>query len=250
MTRRRTALAALFALSFLPALATAQQPVDRWKVEVELGLNGASGNSSYSILRTGAKVTLLQKENMEFEAAGLVRHGKNDEKVIADDARASLKMDLWPNDTWSPFVFADWSRDAIRKIDTRVSGGVGLKYLFWNAGDKDQASVSVAGLFDYQDFDLALGSTEPEIEKVARWSFRTKLEKKLSDGAAFEQIAFYQPVWNRAGDYVLDITNSVTTKVLGKLSLGVEHQYLRDSTPQPGVGSDDQKFSVILKVAF
>jgi hypothetical protein len=228
---------------------SAQQPVDRWRIEVEAGLNGASGNSSYAILRTGGKVVLLQKQLMEFEASGLIRYGKNDEKVIADDATTSLKLGLWPQETWSPFVFGDWSRDAIRKLDARASGGLGVKYLFWS-GEKGKASLSAAALFDYQNYRVAPGSTDPETEKRARWSVRHMVERKLSEGATFEQVIFYQPVWNKAGDYVADVTNSVTTKVLGKLSLGVEHQYLRDATPQPGVGSDDQKFSVILTMSF
>lgn len=239
----------LLAVGLLASALSAQAPPDRWKIEVEAGLNGASGNSSYSILRTGGKVTLLQKQHMEFEASGLVRHGKNGEKVIADDARASLKLDMWPNATLSPFVFGDWSRDAIRKIDARASGGMGAKWLFWN-GEKGKASLSVAGLFDYQNFTLAEGSTDPGVEKKARWSARHKVERKLSQGATFEQVIFYQPVWNKAADYVLDMTNSVTTKMLGKLSLGLEHQYLHDATPQPGVRPDDQKWSVILKMSF
>ena len=242
-------VAALLAPCVLaPALSAQAQP-DRWKIELEAGLNGSSGNSSYSILRTGGKVTRLQKEYMEMEASGLVRYGKNDEKVIADDARASLKMDLWPKATWSPFVFGDWSRDAIRKIDARASGGVGVKYLFWNA-EKTTASISMAGLFDYQNYRVATGSTDPQTEKRARWSARTKFEQKLSETTTFEQVVFYQPVWNKAADYVLDVTHSVTTKMLGKLSLGLEHQYLHDATPQPGIRSDDQKWSVILKMAF
>lgn len=237
------------ALLLSPALLHAQDRPDRWNLQFELGFNGASGNSSFTILRTGARAKYLQTDQAEFEVSVLVRHGTNEEKVIADDAKASVKLDLWPQDRISPFVFADAGRDAIRRLDGRFSGGAGGKWTFWSA-DSGKASLSAATLYDYQNFEVTPGSGDPESESLARWSVRSKLEKKLSAGASFEHVAFYQPVWDRTSDYVLDVTHSVTTQVLRNLSLALEHQYLRDSTPQPGVGNDDQRFSVLLKVTF
>ncbi len=78
----------------LPCALAAQDVPDRWNVLVELGFNGASGNSSFGILRTGAKAKYLQTDHAEFEATALLRYGSNDEKVIADDAKATLKLDL------------------------------------------------------------------------------------------------------------------------------------------------------------
>lgn len=237
------------ALALAPGLLDAQDAPDRWQMQIELGFNGASGNSSFSILRTGARAKHLQTDVAEFETSVLVRYGKSEERVIADDAKASLKLDLWPQDRISPFVFADVARDEIRRLDGRFSGGAGGKWTFWSASS-GKASLSAAALYDYQNFKVAPGSGDPESESLARWSVRTKVEKKLSSGASFEQVAFYQPVWDGASDYVLDLTHSIATQVLGNLSLAVEHQYLRDSTPQPGVASDDQRFSVLLKMAF
>jgi hypothetical protein len=142
--------------------STAQSAPDRWNVQLELGFNGAMGNSKFTILRTGARTRYLQTEVAEFEISTLVRYGSSDQKVIANDQRLSLKLDLWPRDRWSPFV--------------------------------------------------------------------------------------YQPAWNRASDFIVTTTTSVSTKVLEDVSLSVEHEYLHDSRPPPGVGPDDQKFSVLLKL--
>ena len=246
---RRALLVCLLATPLVPSSARGQEAVDHWRVQLELGFNGASGNSSFSILRTGGKATHLRTDVAEFEASFLVRYGKNDEKVIADDAKATLKFDLWPKGAWSPFVFADVARDGIRRLDGRFSGGAGGKWTFWESAG-GEASLSAAALWDYQNFKVAAGSAGPQTENSARWSVRTKLEKKLSSTATFEQVAFYQPVWDAASDYTLDVTSSVTTKVLGNLDLALEHQYLRDATPPEGVGPDDQRFSVVVKVTF
>lgn len=240
------------ALAFVllaPAPGRAQEIVDHWRVQAELGFNGAAGNSSFAILRTGFKATHLKTDVAEFEVSALVRYGKNDQKVIADDARGSLKFDLWPDALFSPFVFADAARDRIRKLDARFSGGAGGKWALWT-GSSGKASLSAAALFDYQDFQVATGSAGPRTEEGARWSFRTKVEKKVSASTSLEHVAFFQPVWNDMGDYVFDVTHSLTTQMLGSLSLAIEHQYLHDATPPPDVGRDDQRFAVVLKLTF
>lgn len=247
--RFSTCLLFVVALWACPWSLAAQDVPDRWNVLVELGFNGASGNSSFGILRTGAKAKYLQTDHAEFEATALLRYGSNDEKVIADDAKATLKLDLSPKGKWSPFFFADLARDGIRRIDARFNGGAGGKYTFWD-GDSGKASLSAAALYDYQNFKVDLGSGDPESESLARWSLRTKLEKKLSASSTFEQVVFYQPAFSHIGDYVFDMTNSLSTQVVSRLSLALEHQYLRDSRPQPGVRPDDQRYTVVLKLTF
>lgn len=232
-----------------PAGVAAQTPGDHWKGQVELGFNGASGNSSFSILRTGARATHTQTAVAEFEASFLVRYGKSDEKVIADDAKAALKMDLWPSSAWSPFVFADWSRDVIRRLDMRFSGGAGAKLTVWQ-GEAGKASLSGAFLYDHQDFGAAPDRPAPPSETLARWSGRTKLERKLGGSTTLEHVAFLQPTLTDPSDYVLDVTHTLSTQMLGRLTLALEHQYLRDGSPPPGVEPSDQRFSVLLKLGF
>ena len=84
-------------------------------------------------------------------------------------------------------------------------------------------------------------SGDPESESQIRWSARLKGERSFGDGATYEHVTFYQPVVDDFGDYVIEITNSVTTTLIGNLSLAVEHLYLRDSAPPPGAAADDQK---------
>jgi len=227
--------------------SAAQSAPDRWSVQLELGFNGAMGNSKFTILRSGARAKYLQTDVAEFEISTLVRYGSSDEKVIANDQRLSLKLDLWPQNRWSPFVFIDASRDVIRKLDFRSNGGAGAKYTFWSE-DGGSASLSGAVLWDYQDFLLDPGSAGPGTESLARWSFRAKAEKTISANTTVENATFYQPAWNRASDYLVTTTTSVSTQVLQDVSLSLEHEYLHDSRPPPGVGPDDQKFSVLLKL--
>ena len=236
---------ALTLASLVPCAA--QEPQPRWNVQLELGFNGSLGNSSFSILRTGGRAKHLKTDVAEFELSTLVRYGTSEEKVIANDQRVTTKLDLWPQATWSPFFFVDASRDVIRKLDFRSNGGAGAKYAFWK-GESGNASVSAALIWDYQNFHLDPDATDPETKSLARWSIRAKGEKTLSETTTIEHATFYQPAWDRTSDFVVTMTTSVSTKVLRDVSLSIEHEFLHDSVPPPGVGPDDQKFSVLLKV--
>ncbi len=250
MSRTSTLLLSVVGVSTVLATArpsAAQQAPDSWNVQLELGFNGAMGNSKFTILRTGASAKHLHTDVAEFEISTLVRYGSSDQKVIANDQRLSLKLDLWPGDRWSPFVFVDASRDVIRKLDFRSSGGAGAKYTFWSE-EGGSASLSGAVLWDYQDLHLDPGSTQAGTESLARWSWRAKVEKTISESTTVENATFYQPAWNRASDFLVTTTTSVSTKVLEDVSLSLEHEYLHDSRPPPGVVPDDQKFSVLLKL--
>jgi len=246
--RSAAAAALLVAFAFAPRPARAQPSPDRWKADVELGLNGASGNSSFSILQTGATVAYLRTEIASFEVTAGLRYGKSDSKVIANDSRASLKLDFHPKSDFSPFIFATTSRDRIRKLDFKSSGGLGANVTVWR-GNAGKAAWSAAALYDYENFRLEPGSAGPGSRGSVRWSFRFTAERALGPGASFKHVSFFQPQWNALGDYLMDATNSVSTKIIESLSLVVRHEYLRDSVPPPGARRDDQRFSVVLRAA-
>lgn len=242
----RTAL--LLALS-TAVPAAAQDAPNIWDVRFEFGLNGSSGNSSFTILRGGFMAKRVRTDRYEMDFSTVVRYGRNEEKVIADDAKASIKFDWRPDNTWSPFVFVDAARDEIRRLDFQADGGAGVK---WTAVENEDGDLSLSGaaIFDYQKFDLPEGSTEAGSEGLVRGSFRLKGERTFGNNARFEHVSFYQPAVEQLDDYVVEVTNSVSTTVVGNLSMALEHLYLRDSRPPPGAEKNDQKYSVLLRLAF
>lgn len=216
-----------------------------WRTQLEFGMTGASGNSSFSILRAGFSVKRLQTDTYELETSALVRHGRNDSKTIADDASANLKFDYRPEETFSPFVFGLVSYDRIRKLARKVNGGAGAKYTFLKADDNTtKASLSLAALWDYEKY-----TDDQPSQGFVRWSWRLKFDHDFGGGASFEHAVFYQPQAAHIGDYLVDATTSLTSKLLSNVSVVVNHEYLHDSVPPDGVRPDDQKFSVVLRLA-
>lgn len=227
-----------------PAVAQAPAP-NPWRTQLEFGLNGASGNSSFSVLRTGVSIKRTETKAYELEASALVRRGSNQSKTIADDGKISLKFDYKPEETFSPFVYGLWGYDHIRKLAQKVNGGAGAKYTFFKTEkDKSKASVSWAAIWDFEGYT----SDQPS-EGLVRWSGRLKFDHDFGGGAAFEHTFFYQPQVDQMGDYLIDASTSVTSKLLNNVSLAVNHEYLHDSVPPEGIKPDDQKFSVVLRVS-
>jgi uncharacterized protein DUF481 len=248
LPRSAAALAVLFGLLAVPVHG--QDAPDLWRAQLELGFNGSSGNSSFGILRTGGALSRLQTETYEFEISALVRYGKSEERVIADDMRSTIKFDWKPASDFSPFTFVTASRDQIRKIDVRVNGGAGAKWTFVRTeGERTKASFSLAATADYEDFALEAGSTEEETRNTLRWSTRLKLDHTFGSGAKISHVTFWQPKADGFSDYIVEMTNTLSTKLLSNLALAIEHEFIHDAVPAPGAKPNDQKFSVVLRVS-
>lgn len=242
-------LASLACALLRPAsVAGFQQAPDVWSSRIELGINGSTGNSSFAVMRAGGSVTRVNTELYELELSGLARYGRSEERTIANDQRATLKFDWRPDAEWSPFAFISASRDELRRIDMKVHGGAGAKWTFLRQGSL-KASYSLAALLDHEDLRLEPGAGIPEVSSVARWSARLKVDHTLGSGATFQHVTFWQPHMTDFGDYLVEMSNSLSTPLTDALSLVVEHEYLHDQAPPPDVEPNDQRFSVVLRVS-
>lgn len=247
--RAPVALLLVTALASPSDLGAQQPPVDAWAFAVDLGFNGSSGNSSFAMLNTGFKVTHLRTSVAEFEVSLQYRYGESEDRVIARSTTSSVKFDLYPQATWSPFLFGTAYRDPIRHIDVRSNGGMGAKYTFW-AGQSGKASISLAGIYNYEAYDYDDPATQIPTEKTVRWSWRVKGEQTFGGKVSVENTTFYQPVWDRSSDYYVDASSTASVTVGAGVSLFVQHQYKHDETPPPGVVSDDNNLSVGLRFLF
>jgi len=231
------------------APGTAQDTPNLWSSNLEFGYTGANGNTSFSILSAAASLSRVQQERFELELSGRFRWGKNDDEVIANDVQATTKFDWQPQATISPFLFATGSRDVIRNLDGRLLAGGGAKWTFWLPSPETKMSASLAAVVDHENYRLEAGSPGPETITVARWSGRVKFDHSFGSGAAFQHITFWQPQMSGFSDYLVDISNSLSTRLLSNLSLVINHSFIHDEVPPPGAEKDDQRLAVVLRVS-
>jgi hypothetical protein len=218
-------------------------PVDRWAVGSELGLNAARGNSSYTMLSTGLRVTHLAKKEFELDWSSALTYGESNNAVIARRMSTALKGDYRPAATWSPFVFASVERDRIRKIDALANSGAGAKWTFLR-NKAGSASLSAAGLYSRKDV------VNDTAQVAWRLSVRPKIVQKSSAGWSVEQTTFYQPEIGNAADYNLDAATRLGYSPNKVSTLFAQYTYRVDSRPPAGVKREDQLMLAGIKLSF
>lgn len=251
--RRILTACILFISGILPcsslfAQASEETERDRWRTQLDLGLNSATGNTSLTTLLTGISFKRLETEEIELELSANYRYGKSDGDIVADLFQALFKLDIKPKDAWSPFLFSSAVRDPVRRVDLRANGGAGLKYTNWRT-ERGKSSFSLASIFNYEDLETT-ETTVLEAEKAIRLSARIKLNLYFGEGAEYEFIAFHQPIWNELSDYYLNVDTSVKVPLTGGLSLVVRYEFRHDETPAEGVEKDDGFLNVSLRYVF
>jgi putative salt-induced outer membrane protein YdiY len=258
-TTRRTATSLtqilLAALLCAPAAAAQEPPAeaappDRWRAIIDFGLTAAAGNEQIVVLTGGSRLTHLVKDDFEFELNGAVRYGRSEGREVARNYRAGLKADVQPGAVVVPFVFATAEHDPFRRLDLRANGGAGAKRVLLRRPGTE-LNLSLAALYSYENFRVTPGTESARFEQNARWSWRVKGDHELPGGVRLQNVTFYQPVWDRARDYLIEAQSAVRTRIFERLSLTLTHQYQRDSTPpQDDVRKDDHLVKMGLSVEF
>ena len=232
-----------------PGSTRGQEGPDRWRSDLEFGFTGASGNTSFSILTAAASLARLEREIYELDISGRLRWGQSDGQTIAEDMQGTVKFDWKPQAAFSPFVFATGSRDVIRNLDARLLAGGGAKWTFLQRSERTKMSVSLAAVLDHENYRLESGSTADEVISVERWSWRVKADHEFSTGATFQHVSFWMPRMTNRVDYIVDVSNSLSTRLLSNLSLVITHSYIHEAFPPPGAVRDDQRLGVVFRVS-
>jgi hypothetical protein len=240
----RLALAGALVICAGPAAGqVAGGRADTWAIGSELGLNAARGNSSYTMLSTGLRVTHLNKKEFELDWSGALTYGESNSAVMARRMSSAFKVDYRPSATWSPFGFASVERDRIRKIDALVNAGAGAKWTFFR-NKAGAASLSGAGLYSRKDI------VADTAQSAWRVSIRPKIVQKSSAGWSIEQTTFYQPEIGNAGDFNLDAATRVGYSPNKVSTLFAQYTYRVDSRPPAGVKREDQLMLAGIKLSF
>lgn len=244
-------LAVLLALAPLPAIAQepAAEPVDRWKITAELGLNTSSGNTDLTVFSTGIDIERLETDRYELGWTLAFRYGESEGEVVARHMKTGFSFDLHPEALWSPFVFVEAERDPFRRLDLRTSSGGGVKYVL-SRSERGELSLSAAALHSYESFTDGDAATVPDSRSVARWSLRARGSREFRPGARLEHTTWFRPVWDRTDDYDIEASTKLTVLLSERVGLSLSHLYRRDSTPPPDVEPDDTQLQAGLTLAF
>lgn len=163
---------------------------------------GRRGNLDYHYYKGSFSVSQYGTMNLggfslpdtEFLLAGNRAKSTYDDDPYEDDGSAILKVDLFANQSFSPFVFAEWEFDSLYALDKRANIGAGGKYRFG-----PYFSISYAALFEQEEY-----SNVDTSASLYRHSFRPKYKRYIEEMGLFvDWQIFYKPRFDDNSKYLL-----------------------------------------------
>ena len=234
------------ALGLLVAVGSAAQEGDgaapapeRWGLELNVALTSASGNDQITVLVTDTKLTHLQTDALKLDWTGRIRYGRSGGEEVTQNMQSGITLEVGPGNRWSPFVFAQGEKDPFKRLDLRTSSGAGVRYKLLQ---RENAALTVSGaaLHSYENIQLI------EADPLARERTQTARSRWIGEGrytlgelVEAKHRTYYEPLWDDAGDYLIEVENALQFHVSTRLTFRVVQVFQRDSSPPVDVEEND-----------
>lgn len=163
----------------------------------------------------------LNLKDTEFLFA--LKHSRSEWNKLPyeNDASGILKVDLWANGKFSPFLFVEATYDSTQGLDNRTNLAIGLKYRIIG----NILSISYALMYENETY---VGWSS---ETFSRHSIRPKFKKLLTDGIFFQTEVYYKPTTD-GKQYLVDWRSSLSISTPAKwLSITVDYLYKFNNNP-------------------
>jgi hypothetical protein len=229
-----------------PPAAAPQVPRERspWRLGTELAFTDISGNRQLQLFQSTVTVGRQSPQTFNLDLKLEGRYGESNHQEAAKSAAARARLDWTPRALVSPFLGCDAEYDHIRKIDARISGGLGVNLNFVRR-ESTHATLSVGLLEEYVDY---ASPTSPGSVSDTRFSTRLAFVHTVRPGVQLEFNARHQPATSRLWDYLLKIDAGLRVALTTKLGWRTAYTWNRDSTPAEGVRPDDRTLTTGLVI--
>ena len=189
------------------------KPPSRWKRTLELAGSLFVGNKPQTVLTTRVKSS---HADSSFEMGADLRftYGETSQEGAREVSQrhwlGSVNMDLWPYAAQSPFLLATVESSLERRIELRLSGGVGHKLTFVD-NKRSMANFSLAILAERSRFPTSADGVNEQ--SLARFSARLRLRRTMGERTAVSHETFFQPEYANLDRYTLSNNLSATYRL-------------------------------------
>ena len=164
--------------------------------------------------------------------------GKNDQhwEETNFEVNGGVKTDLFQYGKYSPFLACEMLTNKYKGYDFKLSGLLGVKIRIYSIPSVCDYSISGAFVYDWSDF------TEETLlpNNNYRISIRPKIMQKLGENLTLSHITFYQPSVLDFGDYIIQSTTKLQTKITRMLFLDLSFTYeYRSRVPSENFKKND-----------
>jgi putative salt-induced outer membrane protein YdiY len=216
-----------------------------WGRTVEVGLNGAEGNTTNFNVR--AALGLVRDAADMTTTAGLTyRYGSSESVKDKSNGEAFLRNDWKIDERWGFFAIVKAEYDEFQEWDWRLSGFLGPSYLFIN-NDRTmlRGRVGVGASYEFGG-ELEEEEINPELD------IGIDLSHKITDRTKFTATVDYYPSLKDFPDYRLVASAGLEVLVDPEinmfLKLGAQNRY--DSTTKSPNKKNDLDYFLTLAWAF
>ena len=160
----------------------------------------------------------------EFSANGRFLYGENNKTVNQREYMAGLQYDYHPFAIFSPFVRFEFYSNGFKKINARYSGLAGAKYRYFFKQGKFDYSLSVALLYDFEQYTTGVGLIGKERLRI---SIRPKFKHSLTESVYLTAEIYYKPNLANFEDYIVCGNFNLNVRVFkqGLLRFSYEYEY-------------------------
>ena len=229
-----------------PPAAAGRSP---WKSSIELAGSLFIGNEPQSVLTTRGRTS---HADSTYELGADVRFVYG--AASLEGARAvsqrlwfgSVNLDLWPYAAHSPFLLGTVESSLARRVDLRVSAGVGHKMTFVDS-DRALANFSIALLGERSRLPTAAGGQLTE--SLARLSTRLRLRRKVGSRAELGYESYFRPELESLTRYTFTNSGSATYAMTERLDLKLTYLDNYDSEARARGARSNYDGQVVVGVA-
>jgi hypothetical protein len=227
-----------------PTAPQTQRPRSPWRLGTEIAFTDISGNRQLQLFQSTLTVARQSPQTFNFDFKLEGRYGESNHQEAAKSAAARVRLDWTPRALISPFLGLDAEYDHIRKIDGRISGGLGVNL---NLVYRD-ATRSTLSLGLVEEYVRYAAPTSPREVGDTRFHARLAVLHTLRPGVQLEFNARYQPATARLWDYLFKADGSLRVALTTKLGWRTTYTWNRDSTPAQTVQPDDRTLTTGLLI--
>ena len=224
-----------------PAIAI-ETPPNEWRHQLELGLNGASGNSDAMHLHVGYNSDYADTEDT-WKFSSAYDRSKSDGEISGNRFFADLKKEwLWPDTPWFSFLQGRYDRDRFKDWDYRfsASGGIGYQHLkneHWDIGSR----LGLGGFISRGD-DHEMSTPELILALDAAWN--------ISRNEAFEFTTAFYPDLDEGGEYRNLTSIDWVIKMAEQRNLAIKLGLRNEYDSQVSEGTEKNDFTYHLSLAW
>ena len=226
----------------------------KWNFDFGLGTSFNAGNVNTFNLNNSASIVrndsiLAHDFHYKLLYSSLI--DKNDIghhwKETNFEVNGGIKLDYLQYGKFSPFLACEMLTNKYKGYDLKTSGFVGVKFRIYVKPSVCDYSISAAFVLDWIDY------TDVTVlpNNNYRISIRPKIKQRLTENLTLVNLTFYQPSVLDFGDYIINSTTKLQTKITKKLFLDLAFCYeYRSRVPSENYKHHDIHSEISFRLKF